>query len=72
MLVGLWPAIHEDPAAKQIERGPQTSGVFARMAPDGRSLALLDGAGPRRAHARARHRARRRDELRARARPSGS
>jgi hypothetical protein len=45
VLVGLWPAIHEDPAAKQIERGPQISGVFARMAPDGRSLALLDGAG---------------------------
>jgi hypothetical protein len=42
VLVGLWPAIHEDPAAKQIERGPQTSGVFARMSPDGRSLALLD------------------------------
>jgi hypothetical protein len=45
ILVGLWPAIHEDPAAKQIEKGPQISGVFARMAPDGRSLALLDGAG---------------------------
>jgi hypothetical protein len=45
VLVGLWPAIHEDPAAKQIEKGPQTSGVFARMAPDGRSLALLDGGG---------------------------
>jgi hypothetical protein len=45
ILVGLWPAIHEDPAAKQIEKGPQTSGVFARMAPDGRSLALLDGGG---------------------------
>jgi hypothetical protein len=45
ILVGLWPAIHEDPAVKQIERGPQTSGVFARMAPDGRSLALLDGSG---------------------------
>jgi hypothetical protein len=45
VLVGLWPAIHEDPAAQQIERGPQTSGVFARMAPDGRSLALLDPTG---------------------------
>ncbi|TML01898.1 MAG: hypothetical protein E6G41_16055, partial [Actinobacteria bacterium] len=45
VLVGLWPAIHDDPAAKQIERGPQTSGVFARMSPDGRSLALLDGQG---------------------------
>jgi hypothetical protein len=45
ILVGLWPAIREDPAAKQIEQGPQTSGVFARMAGDGRSLALLDGSG---------------------------
>jgi hypothetical protein len=45
VLVGLWPAIRDDPAAKQIERGPQTSGVFARMASDGRSLQLLDGAG---------------------------
>jgi hypothetical protein len=45
ILVGQWPAIREDPAAKQIERGPGTSGVFARMSPDGRSLALLDGAG---------------------------
>jgi hypothetical protein len=45
VLVGLWPAIHEDPAAKQIEQGPQTSGVFARMTPNGRSLALLDGGG---------------------------
>jgi hypothetical protein len=45
ILVGLWPAIHDDPAAKQIERGPQTSGVFARMSPDGRSLALLDAQG---------------------------
>jgi hypothetical protein len=45
ILVGLWPAIREDPAAKQIERGPQTSGVFARMSPNGRSLALLDEQG---------------------------
>jgi Domain of unknown function (DUF4430) len=45
VLVGLWPAIHEDTAAKQIERGPQTSGVFARMSPDGRTLALLDASG---------------------------
>jgi hypothetical protein len=45
ILVGLWPAIREEPAAKQIERGPQTSGVFARMSSDGRSLKLFDGAG---------------------------
>ena len=45
ILVGLWPAIHEDTAAKQIERGPQASGVFARMSPDGRTVALLDARG---------------------------
>jgi hypothetical protein len=45
ILVGLWPAIRDVPAAGQIEKGPQTSGVFARMARDGRSLALLDGQG---------------------------
>jgi hypothetical protein len=45
ILVGLWPAIHADPAVRQIEKGPQTSGVFARMAPDGHSLELLDAAG---------------------------
>jgi Domain of unknown function (DUF4430) len=45
VLVGLWPAIRDDLAAKQIERGPQTSGVFARMAPGGGSLALLDASG---------------------------
>jgi hypothetical protein len=45
ILVGLWPAIHDDPAAKQIERGPQTSGVFARMSANGRSLALLNEQG---------------------------
>jgi Domain of unknown function (DUF4430) len=45
ILVGLWPAIRDDDAARQIEQGPQVSGVFARMAPNGRSLALLDGSG---------------------------
>lgn len=45
VLVGPWPAIREDLAARQLERGPQTSGVFARMAPDGRTLALLDERG---------------------------
>ena len=32
-------------APRAIGLGPQTSGVFARMSPDGRSLALLDGQG---------------------------
>ncbi len=29
VLVGLWVRVREDPAAAQIERGPQASGVFA-------------------------------------------
>jgi hypothetical protein len=45
IVVGLWPAIRAEPAARQLEQGPQTSGVFVRMAPDGRSLQLLDGQG---------------------------
>lgn len=31
MLVGPWAELRDDPAAAQLERGPQTSGVFARM-----------------------------------------
>ena len=45
ILIGLWPAIRDDDAARQIEQGPGVSGVFARMAPNGRSLALLDANG---------------------------
>jgi hypothetical protein len=45
IVVGLWPAIRAERAAGQLERGPQTSGVFARMARDGKSLELLDGQG---------------------------
>jgi hypothetical protein len=35
LLVGPWAAIREDPAAAQIERGPQASGVFAEIEADG-------------------------------------
>lgn len=45
VLLGPWPAIHDDFAARQIERGPGASGVYGRMAPDGRSLAVLDETG---------------------------
>ena len=31
LLVGPWPAIDDDPAAAQLDRGPQSSGVFARF-----------------------------------------
>jgi hypothetical protein len=45
ILVGLWPDLRADFAARQLERGPRTSGVYVRVAPGGRSLALLDARG---------------------------
>jgi hypothetical protein len=49
LLVGPWPVIEDDPAAAQLDRGPQTSGVFARFVeePGGwRLLELGDDAEP--------------------------
>jgi hypothetical protein len=43
--VGPWKAIRVDPAVAQLARGPQLSGVFARPAPDGGSIAVLDAGG---------------------------
>ena len=37
--------MREDVAAQKIERGPGESGVFARLGPDGRRIALLDDRG---------------------------
>lgn len=45
VLVGSWDALRDDTALAQIEDGPQASGVFAEMRPDGRSIALLDERG---------------------------
>jgi hypothetical protein len=45
VLVGDWPTLRHDPAAAQIERGPQASGVFARIDRAGRALTLLDQRG---------------------------
>jgi hypothetical protein len=45
VLVGAWPALAGDPAAQGVERGPAASGVYARISPDGTSLALLDADG---------------------------
>jgi hypothetical protein len=47
VLVGPWAQLRQDPAAAQIEEGPQTSGVFAdfRSGPDGYSLQGLDEDG---------------------------
>jgi hypothetical protein len=45
VLVGTWPQMRDDAAARRLEAGPQASGVYARMASDGRSIALLDARG---------------------------
>jgi hypothetical protein len=45
VLVGPWSALRLDPAVNPLERGPRASGVYARMAPDGRSIAVLDAGG---------------------------
>ncbi len=47
ILVGPWARLRADPAAAQLERGPQTSGVFAEFAPrrGGYRLQGLDEGG---------------------------
>jgi hypothetical protein len=47
VVVGPWRAVREDPTAGLIEKGPARSGVFAKPAADGRSIALLDEHGHR-------------------------
>jgi hypothetical protein len=47
VLVGPWARLRADPAAAQLERGPQASGVYAEFAPTDGSFELrgLDAAG---------------------------
>ena len=45
VLVGPWTALRLDPAANALEHGPRASGVYARMAPDGRTIAVLTVEG---------------------------
>jgi hypothetical protein len=45
VLVGPWSALRPDPAVNALERGPRVSGVYARMSPDGRTIAVLDAGG---------------------------
>ena len=45
ILVGPWTDLRGDFAARPLEKGPQASGVFARPAADGRTVALLDQRG---------------------------
>jgi len=46
VLVGTWQTVSHDPVATALAQGPRGSGVYARFAPGGGSLALLgqDGA----------------------------
>ena len=45
VMVGPWSALRGDPTAATIEKGPATSGVFARFSPNGSTLTLLDADG---------------------------
>jgi hypothetical protein len=45
VVVGGWTAVHGDPSVNGIERGPRSSGVYARFASNGQTLTLLDGEG---------------------------
>jgi hypothetical protein len=43
--VGTWTEVRKDPAVRELEKGPGSSGVFARPSEDGTAIALLDPAG---------------------------
>jgi len=45
VLVAPWARIARDPLASAIAGGPAASGVYARFAPGGRALVLLDAGG---------------------------
>jgi uncharacterized protein DUF4430 len=45
VIVGRWADVRRDAVARRLERGPRTSGVFARAAPTGDSIVLLDEDG---------------------------
>jgi hypothetical protein len=45
IVVGTWPGIRGDRALGQLEAGPKTSGVYARVARDGRTITALDPRG---------------------------
>jgi len=46
IVVGAWPALRDGtPEARSVDRGPKSSGVFARFGEGGASLTLLDPRG---------------------------
>jgi hypothetical protein len=49
VLVGPWGRVRQDPAAAQIEKGPEASGVFAEFRRGGALVGLGEDGKPRRA-----------------------
>jgi hypothetical protein len=45
ILVGKWSDVRKDIASRQLEQGPEVSGVFAKPSPAGNSIALMDADG---------------------------
>jgi hypothetical protein len=45
IVVGRWSEVRNDPAVRQIDGGPKTSGVYVKPSPDGGAFALLDPDG---------------------------
>ena len=45
ILVGKWSDVRKDIASRQLEEGPEVSGVFAKPSPAGDSIALMDADG---------------------------
>jgi Domain of unknown function (DUF4430) len=45
IVVGRWADVRGDSVAGRLERGPQASGVYARMTPAGNAIVLLDEDG---------------------------
>ena len=45
VIVGTWSQVRHEGGAQKLESGPGTSGVYARPAEDGKTIALLDARG---------------------------
>ena len=45
VVVGPWPQVRPDFTLREIAKGPAASGVFAKIADDGRSIGVLDPRG---------------------------
>lgn len=45
ILVGRWSDVRKDITARQLEQGPEASGVFARPSSSGSEIELIDAAG---------------------------